>query len=273
MARQKKLYVALSGASAQANRAMLAARYLDASNNARVFVYGGTLGLHGIDLDGVQAWADPYNNAGAWVFSTLWFSNGKCLWSPAYGFQCDSGSALYVSGARIHASTSDGMNCDSTRNGNGAAAIGLMAGSMVTAAGDVDYFGTGTVSNCQAVSSHSGYLAAFGNVFSHNWGQEVADTSLGAGLNESWYVGCVAYNGDVRLSPGRLGFGFYGNATSGSTSNRRAWLDTCWASGEDNAPLALDALALAKTFNCTFGNPPVLTNGSSAPLAYAPETP
>ena len=92
-------------------------------------------------------------------------------------------------------------------------------------------------------------------------------------MSSSWHVGCVAYNGDPRLGAGRTGFSFYGTTNSGAAENRRAWLDTCWASNEGANALVCQDFANAKIFSTTFDAPPVLIGGSAAPLTYAPETP
>ena len=127
----------------------------------------------------------------------------------------------------------------------------------------------------QAISGQAGYVAAFGATFSFSWGQEVADMSAPAGsgiLSQSWYAGCVAYNGDSRLAQ-RTGFGFYGTATPNAAENRKAWLDTCLASNEGSGPLWLQDGASAKIFNTMLDVSPAFSGGSSAPATYAPETP
>lgn len=261
----KVLYVALGGANVEANKSRIEALYYTATGTDRVFCSGASLAFDGIYFDGQLMWPIEHNNAGTFVPSSVWLSNCWLINSPGYGVQPDSNCTAYLDNCRIHAPALDGLNADSTRNGSGAVARAMLAGCLVTATGDVDTYGIAQTQNRQAVSSHSGYVAAFGCIFEKSWGQEVADTGSGAGPSKSWYVGCAAMNGDTRLGA-NTGFGFYG-------ANRQAWLDTCAGVAEGPNPLQLEAGASAKIFNCTFDASPVAIAPSVAPAAYTPANP
>ena len=261
----KVLYVALGGADVQSNRSRLEALYYNASVDDRVFLSGGNLAFDGICFDGQLIWPLEYNSSGTYIPSSVWLSNCWLQFSPGYGVQVDSNTSAYLDNVRIHASALDGINADSTRSGSGAVAKVALAGCFISSSGDVDAYTTTQSQNRQAISSHSGYLAAFGCLFEKSWGQEVADTGSGAGPSKSWYVGCVARNGDTRLTS-NVGFGFY-------DANRQAWLDTCVGLAEGTHPLYFTGGASGKVYNCTWDSAIVADGGSSAPTAYAPGSP
>jgi hypothetical protein len=262
----KVLYVALGGTSVQTNRARIEALYKDANSSNRVYVLGGNLAFAGIYFDGTQIVASEYNNGGTYIPAKVWVSNSWITQTAdnCYGAQADSNAYACFDNVRFHACAVDSFNGDSTR-GSGADAYGFLMGCTITGTGDIDTFGTAISENRQAISSHAGYLAAFGCEFRGNWGQEIADTASGANPSKSWYVGCIARNGDTRLSS-NVGFGFYG-------ANRSAWLDTCAGLAEGTNPLRLEGGAVVKTFNCIFDSTPVFIGPSVAPVAYSPATP
>ena len=262
---QKVIYVSLGGASVEANKARLEALYYNALGNDRVYILGANLCFDGVYFDGTLVWAQEYNNGGTYVPGSAWLSNCWHVNSPGYGLQGDSNSSIFADQCRIHASALDGINTDSNRNGSGAVAKAMLAGSFISATGDVDTYGTAQTHNRQAISSHSGYFAGFGLLLEKAWGQIVADTS-GAGVNSSWYVGCVARKGDARLGTGREGFGFYG-------ATRVARLDSCAGLENGTSPLHFNGGASGKVFNCTFDAAIVADGGSVAPVAYTPDAP
>lgn len=262
----KKLYVALGSANVNAVKYRLEALYYSASGSDRVYLAGGNLAFDGIDMDGQVVWMQEYNNAGAYIPASVWVANNRMVNASSYGVQGDSNTLAILENVHIHASEADGINPDSTRNGSGAAAKALLINPRITDCGDVDTFGTGVTSNRQAISSHSGYFAAYGGAYEHNWGQEIADTGSGADPSKSWYVGAIARNGDSRLAPNNVGFGFYG-------ANRQAWLDTCVSLGEGASPLRVEGGASVKTFNCQFDASEVIMAPSVASTAYVPGVP
>ncbi|WP_288075999.1 hypothetical protein [Pseudomonas sp.] len=262
----KKLYVALGGANVNSNKSRLEALYLDTAGNDRVWISGASLAFDGVDMDGQMIWMQEHNNSGTYIPAAVWAANSRMFNSSGYGVQGDSNTTAILENVHIHAAEADGINPDSTRSGSGAAAKALLINPRITDCGDVDTFGTGVTKNRQAISSHSGYFAAYGGSYEHNWGQEIADTGSGAGPSKSWYVGAVARRGDTRLAPSNVGFGFY-------DPNRQAWLDTCVALGEGTSPLRLEGGASVKMFNCNFDAAPSFVAPSVAPTAYTPEAP
>lgn len=258
----KQLYVALGGDNVEDNKERLEGLFYNASEADRIFAYGARLALQGFYIDGSVPLAFPYDDAGTEVPGHIWIMDSWIINSSSYGAQGDSGARVFIDGSRIHASKLDGINTDTQRSGDNQTAYGLLSGCVITASGDVDGGGTGISQNRQAVSSHAGYFAAFGCLFSRSWGQEVADTGTGA-VNRSWYVGCASIDPDGRVSQ-NVGFGFYGD--------RQAWLDTCVASVGEN-PVRLESGASAKLFNTTLDGDAVAISPSVAPTAYTPDSP
>ena len=265
-----KILYAMRGGTNLSVTSQLEALYLDGSGTDRCFLLGANIATMGMYFDGPGFVVSE--GAGS-IPSSAWIEDGWIINSPNYGIEADSNSLIVVSRTDIHASISDGINGDSTRNGSGAVTNGLVSGCTITAAGDVATQGTSVSTNRQAISWHAGNIAGFANVYKGSWGQQRADTASGSGPQNTWEVGSCAILGDARLGAGQTGFGFYAGAGSG----RNVWLDSCVGSGNNLYPLYIqDAGGLhviTKTFNCAFDQAPVMVGGAAAPVAYTPDAP
>lgn len=262
---EKVLYVSLGGPDVQVNRARIEALYYSSASADRAFASGANIAFDGLYFDGCLIQPIEHNNAGTFIPASVWASNCWMINSYSYAAQPDSNCTLLLDNCRLHASAQDGINGDSTRNGSGAVARFAAVGCYITASGDTEHNGTGVSQNRQAISSHSGYAAGFGCIFSRSFGQEVADTGTGVGPSKSWYVGCGAYDALPAVTV-PVAFGFYND-------NREAWLDTCVGIAHGSNSLRLEGGASAKIYNNELSPTPVFVSPSVAPTAYTPDAP
>lgn len=264
-----KLYVALGGASVQAQRSRLRACYLDAAGTSRIFVFGAELFIGGLYLENIQCLVSSTGG----VSSKLWSEGNIRFMSPANAQGIvTNGSHSYSSNDRNHATAADSYNYNSETSRT---SKNLESNCYTTDAGDVMTYGVtvagggARAANINASSSHNGYVTRYAHVSEGSYGPEIADTSSDTFTDSAtWQVGDVHAYSDTRGQ--NIGVGIYGSVAVPANS-RRAWLDTCISSGESVADLRIETNAVVKTFDCTF--PLISLFGASAPTTYSPSAP
>lgn len=261
----KVLYLKWDTTDINTIKAALKPWWYDTAGTARFFGLATESCWDGVEFDGVEI---ALLGSGA-LRPVVWAHNCKQTCAPNHGVN-DFGSAeayAYLTNFRIHAPLNDGINLNPNATLAGQSQV-VLAGSTISMPGDAIGLGTAAPFNMQAISSHGGRVAAFGNIFLDCKGQGVADTSLDPAANESWYVGCQVARSSAGVGGGAqdIGFGFYGDATN---PDRVAYLEACGVSGLMTTPLYLDGGASVLLANSP-GMTATVGAGSSAPGVYVP---
>lgn len=261
------LYIALSGASVEAQKSRLRALYLDSANNARIFAFGAKLFIGGLYLENVQCRA--LHTGG--VAAEIWSEGNIRFMCPGNGILVEGGSG-YSSNDRNHATQADTYNYNTAAGG--LIAYGVESNCYTTDPGDTMTFGAtvaggaARVPNINASSSHQGYCARFAHNSEGAYGPEIADISSETfAESATWMVGCVQGPSDTRGQ--NIGVGIYGTSTA--ANRRKAWLDTCIAEGQVFADLNIEQNAQVNVFNSLFPNRQTLDASGAA--SYAPDAP
>lgn len=183
----------------------------------------------------------------------------------SYGLRVEG--LTYTSGRRCYRSKYDGLNGYKSSISN-TVGMTIEHDLIVSGAGDINTYGTGSPHNNQGFSVHGAHNAMiFGALLQNNDGQGWGDICDSTHNSASWGVGVISRNNYVDSG---ISNGIYMDGSAGGgTGGRSAWLDTCI--GCSDTRNLVSVASAVKTYNCTLPTELAVSGGTITD--YLPDNP
>lgn len=230
-----------AGTNVESQKSILKGLYLNSAGTSRIIVYGASLGLSGIRLEGVQI---VHIDAGG-RRPEIWLHNVTQLWANGKGADMTQSGWYIATDSTVYASQHDAVNAFAkSATGKG---LVLTANCSFIRAGDQSVFPADAT--LQGTSAHGGsHHVGWGNRYLENNGQGVADTCAASEDDITWLVGCYASGYPAGTSIGNFLFG-----SAAASASRKVYLDACRSfNATSGTDLTVSTNATVYTHACAF---------------------